>query len=84
MLIALGGEAVVASKTGQRRVPLDEFFVDYFETVLQPGEVLLSVDLPPLRRTRRLIVGQTNPRKALPRGLSPCPRTTRAMLPRRP
>ena len=48
MLIALGAEAVVASKQGQRRVPLDEFFVDFFETVLKPGEVLLSVELPPL------------------------------------
>lgn len=48
MLIALGGEAVVASRGGQRRIPLDEFFVDYFETAIQPGEVLLSIDLPPL------------------------------------
>jgi carbon-monoxide dehydrogenase medium subunit len=48
MLIALGGEAVVASKTAERRIPLDEFFVDYFETAMQPGEVLVSIDLPPL------------------------------------
>jgi carbon-monoxide dehydrogenase medium subunit len=48
MLIALGGEAVVASRAGERRIPLDEFFVDYFETALQPGEVLIAVELPPL------------------------------------
>ncbi len=48
MLIALSGEAVIASRAGERRVPLDEFFVDYFETALQPGEVLVSIDLPPL------------------------------------
>jgi carbon-monoxide dehydrogenase medium subunit len=48
MLIALQAEAVVASREGQRRVPLDEFFLDYFETALQPGEVLVSIDLPPL------------------------------------
>jgi carbon-monoxide dehydrogenase medium subunit len=48
MLIALGAEAVVVSKSGQRRIPLDAFFVDYFETALRPGEVLLSVELPPL------------------------------------
>jgi carbon-monoxide dehydrogenase medium subunit len=48
MLIALGGAAVVASRQGERRIPLDEFFVDYFETALQPGEVLVAVDLPPL------------------------------------
>jgi aerobic carbon-monoxide dehydrogenase medium subunit len=48
MLMALDGEAVVASKTGERRIPLEDFFVDYFETALQPGEVLVAVDLPPL------------------------------------
>src|SRR5205807_6973795 len=48
MLMALGGEAVVASRTGERRIPLDEFFVDYFETALRPTEVLVSVVLPPL------------------------------------
>jgi carbon-monoxide dehydrogenase medium subunit len=48
MLIALNGQAVIASRQGERRVSLDEFFVDYFETALQPGEVLVSVDLPPL------------------------------------
>src|ERR1051326_840678 len=45
MLIALGAEAVVASREGQRHIPLDEFFVDYFETAIQPGEVLVSIDL---------------------------------------
>lgn len=48
MLIALGAQAVVASKQGQRRIPLDEFFVDFFETAIQPGEVLVSIELPPL------------------------------------
>jgi carbon-monoxide dehydrogenase medium subunit len=48
MLIALDGQAVIASRQDERRVPLDEFFVDYFETALQPGEVLVSIELPPL------------------------------------
>jgi aerobic carbon-monoxide dehydrogenase medium subunit len=48
MLIALGAEVVIASRTGQRRVAADEFFVDYFETVLQPDEVLVAVELPKL------------------------------------
>jgi carbon-monoxide dehydrogenase medium subunit len=48
MLIALNGQAVIASRDGERRMPLDEFFVDYFETALQPGDVLVSIDLPPL------------------------------------
>jgi aerobic carbon-monoxide dehydrogenase medium subunit len=62
MLIALGGEAVVASREGQRRIPLDEFFVDYFETAIQPGEVLLSVDLPPLPAGTRVTYKKFLPR----------------------
>jgi carbon-monoxide dehydrogenase medium subunit len=48
MLIALDGRVVLKSASGERTLPLDEFFVDYFETALQPGEVLTSVQLPPL------------------------------------
>jgi carbon-monoxide dehydrogenase medium subunit len=48
MLIALNGRVVLKSASGERTLPLDEFFVDYFETALQPGEVLTSVQLPPL------------------------------------
>jgi carbon-monoxide dehydrogenase medium subunit len=62
MLIALGGQAVVANKDGQRRIPLDEFFVDYFETALQPGEVLVSVDLPPLASGTRVTYKKFLPR----------------------
>jgi len=62
MLIALGGEAVVASKTGQRRIPLDEFFTDFFETSMQPGEVLVSIDLPPLAVGTRVTYKKFLPR----------------------
>jgi carbon-monoxide dehydrogenase medium subunit len=62
MLIALGGEAVVASREGQRRIPLDEFFVDYFETAIQPGEVLVSIDLPPLPAGTRVTYKKFLPR----------------------
>ena len=62
MLIALQGQAVVASKTGQRRIPLDEFFVDFFETAMQPGEVLVSIDLPPLPAGTRVTYKKFLPR----------------------
>ena len=48
MLMALGAEVVLAGPSGQRVVPLDEFFVDFFESAIQPGEVLVSVRLPAL------------------------------------
>src|SRR5258707_5790919 len=62
MLIALGGSARVASSAGTRTIPLDEFFVDYFETALLPGEVLVSVDLPPLAAGTRVTYKKFWPR----------------------
>jgi carbon-monoxide dehydrogenase medium subunit len=62
MLMALNGEAVVASKTGERRIPLEDFFVDYFETALQRDEVLLAVDLPPLPAGTRVTYKKFLPR----------------------
>jgi len=62
MLIALDGQAVIASRQGERRVPLDEFFVDYFETALHPGEVLVSIDLPPLPAGTRVTYKKFLPR----------------------
>ena len=62
MLIALGGQAVVANRQGERRIPLDEFFVDYFETAMQPGEVLLSIELPPLPAGTRVTYKKFLPR----------------------
>ncbi|HEY1295127.1 MAG TPA: xanthine dehydrogenase family protein subunit M [Chloroflexota bacterium] len=62
MLIALDGQAVIASRQDERRVPLDEFFVDYFETALQPGEVLVSIELPPLPAGTRVTYKKFLPR----------------------
>jgi carbon-monoxide dehydrogenase medium subunit len=62
MLMALGGSAVVASASGSRTIPLDEFFVDYFETALQPGEVLVAVELPPLAAGSRVTYKKFLPR----------------------
>ena len=38
--------AVMTSKSGERVVPLEEFFIDYYETDVQPGEILTSVLVP--------------------------------------
>ena len=45
-LIALGASAVMTSISGDRVVPLENFFIDYYETDVQPGEVLTSVLVP--------------------------------------
>ena len=46
-LIALGASAVMTSKSGDRVVPLEDLFLDYYETDIHPGEVLTSVLVPP-------------------------------------
>ncbi len=48
MLIALGAEVVLTSRTGARRMPLEDLFQGYLTTALQPDEVLTGVQLPPL------------------------------------
>jgi aerobic carbon-monoxide dehydrogenase medium subunit len=53
MLIALDAQVVLTSRSGERTLPLDEFFIDYLTTTLQPGELLTAIHLPPLARGTR-------------------------------
>lgn len=46
-LIALGAEVEIASVRGNRRLPVEDLFVDYMETTLAPDELLIAVHLPP-------------------------------------
>lgn len=46
VLLALEAEVVLASVNGERTLPLDDFFVSYRKTALQPGEILKSVIVP--------------------------------------
>ncbi len=48
VFMALNGSVKIASKQKTRTLPLDEFFIDYFETALEEGELLLEVQLPPI------------------------------------
>ena len=45
-LIVLGAKVRLVSKNGERTVPIEEFFTDYYETVIQPGELLTEVIVP--------------------------------------
>jgi len=45
-LIALDAEVTLASSQGQRSLPLEEFFVDYYQTALNPGELLTEIRVP--------------------------------------
>ncbi len=46
VLLALDARVVIASASGERILPIDEFFVSYRKTALQPGEILKSILLP--------------------------------------
>jgi len=45
-LVALGGSVTLQGPGGTRTVPADDFFLGYFETVVQPDEVLVAVRVP--------------------------------------
>jgi carbon-monoxide dehydrogenase medium subunit len=46
-LIALGAELKIVSIRGERTVPLENFFLDFFTTVLEPDEILSEIRVPP-------------------------------------
>lgn len=46
-LMALDAEVTLHGKKGARKLPLEKFFVDYYETALEPGEILTEIHVPP-------------------------------------
>ncbi len=49
-MIALDAEVTLTSSKGQRTLPLDEFFIDYYQTAMEPGELLTEIHVPPPTR----------------------------------
>jgi carbon-monoxide dehydrogenase medium subunit len=49
-LIALDAEVTLTSSKGQRILRLDEFFIDYYQTAMEPGELLTQIHVPPPQR----------------------------------
>jgi carbon-monoxide dehydrogenase medium subunit len=47
-LIALGATLKAASANGSRVIPVEEFFTDYYETVLKPDEIITEIFVPRL------------------------------------
>lgn len=46
VLIALNASVVVKSSKGSRTIPLEEFYVDYFETVMESVELITEIQIP--------------------------------------
>jgi xanthine dehydrogenase small subunit len=53
-LIALGAEALLRKGGTQRRMPLENFYLDYMKNALQPGEFLEALRVPPQPAGMRL------------------------------
>ena len=45
-MIALRASIVAAGPTGERVIPIDDFFLDLFTTALEPGELLTEIRIP--------------------------------------
>ena len=48
IFIALDGKAKIAGPSGQRTIPIEELFLDFYTTCLAEDEILTHVVLPPL------------------------------------
>jgi len=46
-LIALGAKLKLVSTKGERIIALEDFFTDYFTTIIEPDEILAEIQLPP-------------------------------------
>jgi carbon-monoxide dehydrogenase medium subunit len=52
-LALLNATAVVAGANGQREIPVEKFITGMFETVLEPGELLVAVRIPKRSKAAR-------------------------------
>jgi aerobic carbon-monoxide dehydrogenase medium subunit len=48
VLLVHNASVTLGSQRGERRLPLNDFFLDVYETVLEPDELLLDVEIPSL------------------------------------
>ena len=53
MTLAMDAELEIANHDGTRRVPADEFFIDLFQTAIEPGELLVAIHVPVIRPGHR-------------------------------
>jgi xanthine dehydrogenase small subunit len=65
ILMAMGASVVARSRQGERRIPLDSFFLSYRKTALQPGELLVAVEVPPIPVPVRVAAFKVSKRREL-------------------
>ncbi|MBL8954951.1 MAG: xanthine dehydrogenase small subunit [Myxococcaceae bacterium] len=64
-LISLGASVVLASRAGERRLKLEDFFVGYRKTALQPKEILAFVEVPRPGPSTRAVTYKVSKRREL-------------------
>ncbi len=47
-LIAMEAKLRIVSSEGERMIPIEDFFVDFYESILSEDEILLEIQIPPL------------------------------------
>lgn len=63
-LIALNASVKLISKNGERTLPITDVFQDYYETAIQPGELLSEVIIPTLPASTKTAYLKFLPRTA--------------------
>ena len=53
IMLALGAEMEIAGAAGSRRVAADDFFIDLYQTALEPGELLVALHVPVVKEGQR-------------------------------
>jgi len=48
VFMAVNASVKLASAAGERTVPMAEFYVDYFESVMQHNELITEIEIPPI------------------------------------
>lgn len=46
VMLALGASIVATGPNGKRTIPVDDFFLGFFTTALEPGEILTEIQIP--------------------------------------
>lgn len=46
MMLAMGAQMEISGEAGIRRVPVDDYFQDLYQTAIAPGEILVALHVP--------------------------------------
>ncbi|MGB9628184.1 MAG: FAD binding domain-containing protein [Thermodesulfobacteriota bacterium] len=60
ILMTLNGTLTLTSLKGERTVMVEDFFLDYFETALEPGELLTEIQIPPIPKNTGVAYSKFN------------------------